>query len=271
MQKNWNEPEVSVGGDLKVPLYHQIFLILAAKITDGTLEDGESLPSEHEVAASFGVSRITATRAFRELAAAGLVVRGRGRGTRVKYDGGRTVVRGNVQGLAESRRINSRAGTQRVLSFEYVNAPRDVATALRTPVGTVVQKATRIMESGGQPFSHLTTYVPAQLGQKWTRDDLETHSLLSLMESVGATLERGEQRITAVLADSQMAPLLCVPVGSPLLAVVRTTFTTDDVPIEYLTALHPPERYQIYMTLDHDDDNQEVMKDVTPNRRRKKI
>lgn len=240
----------ALDADLKVPLYHQIYLILAAKISEGDLKDGETLPSEQEIAVAYGVSRITATRALRELAAAGLVVRGRGRGTRVRYDGGRTMVRGNVQSIAESRRINSRAGTQRVLTFEYVNAPRDVAIALRLRAGGVVQKAVRVMERNGAPFSHLTTFVPAQIGQQWTREDLEANSLLSLLESVGATLERGEQRISAVLADAQMAQLLRVPAGSPLISVVRTTYSRDDVPIEHLIGLHPPDRYQIYMTLD---------------------
>jgi GntR family transcriptional regulator len=273
MQKNPLEPQagVNIDSDLKVPLYHQIFLILAAKITDGAYENGQALPSEQEVAASYGVSRITATRAFRELADAGLVVRGRGRGTRVNYEGGRTVVRGGIQGLAESRRINIMTGSPRMLSFDYVNAPRDVAAALGMPVGTVVQKAVRVMESGGLPFSHLTTYVPAELGQKWTRSDLESHSLLALLEGAGATLERGEQRISAVLADNQMAQLLSVPVGSPLLSVVRTTFTTGDEPIEHLIAFYPPDRYQIHMTLDRDDSAHELMTTpVAPAKRRRK-
>lgn len=65
------------------PLYHQIFLILKHRILEGELAAGDGVPGEQELAQIHGVSRITAKRALDELAAAGLVVRERGRGTSV--------------------------------------------------------------------------------------------------------------------------------------------------------------------------------------------
>ena len=67
----------------RVPLYHQIFLTLKNRIYSGMLGPGDPVPGEQELCGEFGVSRITAKRALNELADAGLVVRERGRGTRV--------------------------------------------------------------------------------------------------------------------------------------------------------------------------------------------
>lgn len=62
-------------------LYRQIVAELLDGLEAGRVRAGERLPSEHELARRFGVSRITAKRALDELAAAGRAERVRGRGT----------------------------------------------------------------------------------------------------------------------------------------------------------------------------------------------
>lgn len=62
-------------------LYRKIVAALLADMEAGRVRTGERLPSEHELARRFGVSRITAKRALDELTAAGQAERVRGRGT----------------------------------------------------------------------------------------------------------------------------------------------------------------------------------------------
>ena len=56
-------------------------LRLRAAIEGGVLAEGAFLPSEAELCAQFGVSRITLRRAVSDLCAAGLLLRQQGRGT----------------------------------------------------------------------------------------------------------------------------------------------------------------------------------------------
>jgi 2-aminoadipate transaminase len=63
------------------PLYRQLGDALAGAIADGTLGEGERLPSERDLAVSLGVSRTTVVTAYRELEARGLVRGHVGRGT----------------------------------------------------------------------------------------------------------------------------------------------------------------------------------------------
>jgi GntR family transcriptional regulator len=242
-------------GDLRAPLYHQIFLILRNKIVGGEYPDGAFLPSEAEVASAFNVSRITAKRALNEIAEAGLAVRQRGRGTRVRYQGGGTIVSGGVQGLIDSLRANSRTPAK-VLEFDYVASPAEVASALRIAPGTIVQRAVRVFaDDSGLPYSHLTTFVPAALGKKWTANDLRRHALTALIERAGAALEFAEQIITATLADAQVAAALRVDFGTPLLRVVRTMYTKAETPAEHLIALYPSDRYRFIMSLSREADS----------------
>lgn len=237
----------------RAPLYRQIFLWLRNKIVDGEFRDGSYLPSELEVASAFGVSRITAKRALNELANAGLAVRQRGRGTRVRYRSGGTMVSGSVQSLLDSLRANARNET-RVLELGFVPAPPDVATALHVPAGSPVQRAVRACTQDDLPYSLLTTFVPGSIAKDWSAADLRRDAVFTLLERAGSPIEFVEQTITATLADTDLSALLHVPLGSPLLRVVRTAYSAIRTPVEYLTALYPPDRYQFLMTLTKDAD-----------------
>jgi GntR family transcriptional regulator len=236
---------------VRTPLYRQIFLSLRNKIVDGEFPDGAFLPSEAELAASYEVSRITAKRVLNDLAQEGLAVRQRGRGTRVRYQGGGTIVSGSVQSLIDSLRANSR-NRPRVLALEEVAAPADVALALGIAEGERVQRAVRVFSTDAAPYSHLTTYVPRAIAQAWSSDDWQALGLVSLLERAGVTVAFAEQVITATLADAALAEALDVSVGSPLLRAVRTSFDVAERPVEYLIATYPPERYRFLMTLSHD-------------------
>jgi GntR family transcriptional regulator len=242
--------------ELRAPLYHQLFLILRNKILNGEYPDGSFLPGEAELAQTFGVSRITTKRALNEIAEAGFAVRQRGRGTRVLYSGGGTIVSGGMQGLRDSLRANARSAP-RVLEFGEVPATADVATALRVEPGTLVQRAVRVCSgSDGAPYSHLTTFVPPGVSKKLTRADLTKYSLLALIEKSGTPVESAEQIITATLADDDVAAALQVSFAGPLLKVTRVAYARDKTPLEYLIALYPPGRYQFIMSLTADADVQ---------------
>jgi GntR family transcriptional regulator, arabinose operon transcriptional repressor len=66
-----------------MPKYEQVRRAVEAEIAAGRWGPGERLPSEAELVARFGVSRITVGRAMRDLARAGLVERRAGSGTYV--------------------------------------------------------------------------------------------------------------------------------------------------------------------------------------------
>ncbi|HEX4355413.1 MAG TPA: GntR family transcriptional regulator, partial [Polyangiales bacterium] len=61
-----------------LPLYHQLAEELLAQITTGELVPGHKLPSEHELAASYGVGRPTVRQATDSLVQRGLLTRKRG-------------------------------------------------------------------------------------------------------------------------------------------------------------------------------------------------
>ena len=234
---------------LPTPLYHQIYVILRDKIYDGGYAENARLPSEQELVHMFGVSRITAKRALNELAAAGLAVRERGRGTRVRFTLPAPPIRSSVEGLLENLLMMGLKTEVQLLEFAYVRATGDEARALKCAPGHTVQRAVRVRRLEGEPFSHLTTAVPEDIGRSYSRKDLASKPLLALLERCGVVVSGAEQTITATLADTQVAPLLEVEVGSPLLRISRIVCDQRDRPVEYIIGLYRPDRYQHQMML----------------------
>ena len=64
-----------------VPLYQQVMDDLKGEIARGVYAAGSRIPSEMELAKSYGVGRITVRRAIEELSRAGYLNRQQGRGT----------------------------------------------------------------------------------------------------------------------------------------------------------------------------------------------
>ena len=239
-----------VDDHLPMPLYHQIYLILRDKIVDGVFAANATVPGEQELVRLFGVSRITAKRALDELAACGLVVRERGRGTRVAARPTAQPLRAGVDGLLENL-IEMGLKTQvKLLSFGYVPATPDVARALRLEPGARVQHAIRCRALEGAPFSYLNTYVPEKIGRTYSKADLATRPLLTLMERSGVCIGSADQTVSASLADPQVAPMLEVEIGWPLLRISRVVFDHAGTPVEYIVGLYRPDRYQYRMKLD---------------------
>jgi GntR family transcriptional regulator len=238
-----------VDSRLPTPLYHQIYLILRDKIRDEVYADGAALPSEQQLMAQYGVSRITAKRALDELAADGLVVRARGRGTRVRFSPPAPPIRASVEGLLENLLTMGLKTEVVLLDFDYVPATPEVAAALECAAGKTVQRAVRVRRIKGEPFSHLTTHVPEAIGRTYSRSDLASKPLLSLLERMGVEVSRAEQTISAKLADAQVATHLGVDIGSALLKISRVVRDQSGRPVEFITGLYRPDRYQYTMQL----------------------
>ncbi|MCX7854759.1 MAG: GntR family transcriptional regulator [Anaerolineae bacterium] len=72
---------LKVDPDSPLPIYYQIREQLRQQILSGHLKPGDPLPSEAQICALCGVSRMTARMALSQLAHEGLVVRRKGKGT----------------------------------------------------------------------------------------------------------------------------------------------------------------------------------------------
>ncbi len=234
--------------------YHQIYLLLREQLHEGKFAQG--LPGELALMKQFSVARVTVRRALEQLAAEGMISREPGRGTRaLDVSAAGTPAhaekgqRAQLTGLLENLVSMGLRTSVRVLEVETVTASANVAQALQLAVGDPVQKAIRVRSTKDGPLSHITTYVPGDIGRKFGRRELSRKPILVLLEESGVKVGRAQQTISAKLADVLVARHLEVAVGSALLAVRRLIYDDQDRPIQWLHGLYRPDRYEYEMQL----------------------
>ena len=235
----------------KVPLYHQLVVILRNHIFSGELRAGARVAGERELCAKFSVSRITAKRALNELAESGLVKRERGRGTHVVGRPRGPVLNASIDGWLENVTLMDTETKVSVLEFGYVEADRDVADMLCIDIGAEVQRSVRVRYLDKDPMSYLVAFVPADIGRQFATDDLNNHSLLQLLKRAGVEVDSARQNITATVASSATAKALEVPDGSPLMEVRRIVLDVTARPVEYIHVVYRPDLYQFEMTMQY--------------------
>lgn len=232
-----------------VPLYHQIFLQLREEITSGERAYGSRMPTEQELAASFGVSRITARRALAELADINLVARKRRVGTTVIFEPPARPIEGSIDQAIESLLTFGRSTQVKLIECVEAQARAPICDALGIPAGTPVIRVVRVRWLDGEPLGHLISYVPTDLAAHITHSALRTTPILALIERAGGKIGGATQTISATLADAALAAALSVEIGSPILRVSRTVTDTAGRPVQHILAHYRPDRYQIRLDL----------------------
>lgn len=228
----------------------QVFLSLKDEIANGRLFDGDSLPGEQQLAANFGVSRVTVRRALKSLAEAGLVERRAGSGTVVRISPNyEKPVAMDFSTLMPQLAEMSQTTVARLLSFNYEVPPDYVRKSMGLKENARVQRATRVRLFDGIPFSHLTTYVPENIARNYSESDLANSPLFKLLERGGVAIDAAHQSISATLAGPETAEALEIAVGSALLSLRRILRDADGNVVEFLSALYRPDMFRLEMPL----------------------
>ena len=217
-----------------VPAHKRIRDDLMAEIESGALGGRDRLPGEVELAARYGVTRMTVRQALNGLVNDGLLVRRRGVGTFVVQNAAQRRNMSRLTGFTEDVRSDGRSVDTRMLAQRIVPAAADVAEALELAPGAHVTHVGRLRIVDGTPVIIQHSWVPYDLCPDLWSEPLTGDSLYAtLRERHGIALRRADQRIAAVAATPEHASLLDVPGRAPLLRVERLTLDDRNLPVEF--------------------------------------
>lgn len=197
---------------------------LRRRVESGELAAGALLPSESELSAAYGVSRVTVRKALELLRDEGLIDARQGFGWFVATDPVR-------QSLGRLGTIEDQLGElgvgseRRIVGFRFVTAPPRVRQVLG--VDSVLE-VRRVNLADGRPFARVTVWAPEAVGSRLSRADVEAAPFYEL---VGVPIGGATQTIGAAAAAPDDARLLAVPVGSPVLRCERITRDHDGGPL----------------------------------------
>ena len=230
-----------------IPLHYQIRQILTEEIARAIWKPGAALPSEPALAQRFGVSRMTVRQALRDLSERGLVLRQRGKATRVAL---RPIERtiGRFYTFAAEMEQLGRAHRSRVVQVGLAPPTAAMRAALALEEGERVARITLLRVLDEEPLLLETAAFRAALLPVVRQPAVAHRSLYDLLEEAGTVITRATERIRPIALPRAAARALMARAGSPAFAIERTSYAGDTA-IEWRESYLIGERYRFVAEL----------------------
>lgn len=227
-------------------LYQQVSRDLLDRIAGEGLEKGAMLPSEAELCQQYGVSRITIRAAIGQLVERGLLVRRPGVGTFVTGRSN-TAREFNLVGFLEEGRLF----TSEPVSNEVLEADARLAELLDLAPGAPVRHIRTAVHREGEPLTVADGYSADTPEERLSEEDYRrpVASAIAIGIRTRRRILRAEQTLEAVAASGEVARLLDLSEGTPVIRARRVYFTAKDRPVYYLEVRYHPSHYDFNVDL----------------------
>jgi GntR family transcriptional regulator len=227
------------------PLYVQLAHRLADDITSGRLGPGDKVPTEAELMAAHGLSRVTVRQAMQLLARNGQVVSHRGKGSFVT----RTALQqdlSTLQGFQEALRSQGVEPQTELLEFSASagRVDRQRPAGLDLPV-----RLRRRYCVDGEPFAVVEAYLPADVAQLGEARAAQLAVYDILQQFMGLRIGRADVAIQCARPSAKVSKELALEPRSHVLVMHRTSYTVAGRPCEHMRIHIVPERYSFRLSL----------------------
>jgi GntR family transcriptional regulator len=244
--------------------YEQIAELLRDRIADQTYPPGSSLPSEPELSAELGVSRVTVNRAIVLLRAQGLVRVRRGAGTYVRSlpiivrDARRRYARrdrGTGAGAVEVGELSLQPRTD-YLEIGRTAASVDVARALGINDGDDVLVRRRVLYANDEPTQIADSYYPWHLvvGSALLQADTGRGGSYGRLADLGIDVVRFTEDVNVRVPSDHERTVLHLEGSQPVFDIVHKAWAAEKTPVAVTFHVMPGHLWTLrYDWDDHSD------------------
>ncbi|TIH11047.1 histidine utilization repressor [Pseudomonas leptonychotis] len=224
------------------PRYKAIEAFLLERIQSGVYPVNHQIPAEEQLARDFGVSRMTANKAIRDLVQQGYLLRQAGLGTFVTDRKAESSLH-DVLNIATEVRGRGHVYSNDVIRCEALAADDEVALRLGMRLGAEVFHSILVHREDGVPIQLEDRFV----NPRWVPDYLQHDFSLQTPNEVlvsSCPISDVEHVVEAVLVGAQVAQWLAIEPSAPCLSVIRRTWSDEHL-ISYARLTHPGDRYKL--------------------------
>lgn len=228
------------------PLYMLIKRSVTDGIQKGVLKAGDRLPSESDLVEKFGVSRMTANRAFRELQTEGVIIRQAGVGSFIAEQQpiGHVI---EIRNIAEEIRGRGHHYHAAVIKNETLKSDAVSSPLLGVPIRTAIFHSIIVHYEAGEPLQLEDRYVLAEIAPSYGTIDFSEYTPNEYLTRI-APIERFEHRVRSVIPERLVRNLLKMRAGEPALVMTRRTWSQGRL-ASFATLTHPGNRFELTATL----------------------
>jgi len=224
------------------PLYLQVKRHILDNIGSGKWGRSMRVPSENDIVKSFGVSRMTANRALRELRDEGILVRIAGVGSFVA-DRQPHAHPLEIRGIADEIRQRGHVHRAEIVSLERIRAVAELAGDFGIAPRSELYCSVIVHFENDRPVQLEDRYVLPKLAPDYLKVDFSRTTPHDYLVEV-APLQEAEHLLRAVMPDERTCKLLAMKREEPCLLVIRRTWTAGQI-ASVARLYYPGSRYEM--------------------------
>jgi GntR family transcriptional regulator len=233
-----------------IPLYYQMKQAILEAVRDGTLKEGDMIPSELDLCAMHDISRSTIRQTLSELVMEGYLTRQRAKGTVVAAPKIDARFLNKLQSYNEEMRQKGLVPSTRLMNLKVLEGVRHVSEKLRLDISEPLIYLERLRCADGEPLVYLETYIPYSSFPLLMKQDFTNGSLYEYMERLyDKRVSRVVRKLEAVPANAAEAQLLDIARGAPVCLVKTVAYTASGEPVEYSVARYRGDRNEFSVEL----------------------
>lgn len=232
-----------------IPLYHQVMQSIKDKIKSKQYKVGGLIPSEVELINKYHVSRMTVRLAIEGLEKDGYVKKVQGKGTYVRSPKV-TQELGVITSWSETMRAQGKNPVTKKMKTKEIVATEELAEQMEIEPGVHLYYIERLRLAEDEPISLAKMYIVADMAPGFLEKEGIDKSVYKVMEeSYNIELSTATEIVEAFAADSELAQVLEVKEGAPIISVTRLTYGPLGKPIEMSIVSTRAEKYAYKVTL----------------------
>ena len=208
---------------------------------------GTAIPSERQLSADLGVSRLTLRAALDDLAREGYLVRRRGSGTYVQQP--KISQQLTMTSFSEDMRRRGMVPGSRTLSLTRQLAGARLGRFLNVSPGDEIVVVKRLRLADGVSMAIETLHIPAAVVPGVEAADLEGSFYELLRSKYGIEIASGTQTIEPTVTNEEESAALGVPLHSPAFLFERTSRDAAGRTLEFVHSIYRGDRYRIVTEL----------------------
>jgi len=224
------------------PLYLKVKHHILENIGSGKWTTSARVPSENDIVKSFGVSRMTANRALRELRDEGILVRIAGVGSFVA-DRHAQAHPLEIRGIADEIRARGHVHRADIVSLERVRAAAQLAEDFAIAPHSELYSSVIVHFENDLPVQLEDRHVLPKAAPGYLQMDFSRTTPYDYLTQV-APLQEAEHRLRAVMPDERTRRLLTMARDEPCLLMIRRTWAAGRI-ASVARLYYPGSRYEM--------------------------